>query len=210
MVTGIYIAVILHHTGMATLRRHGTYPRLHSRPVGKRGVKQLYVVFAYILLDPFVEQGAQEVAPLLWSNRKRREIAAFAYRCQPVALLQTLHNRGKLYIMTPEILEKVVELKRIIGIVVIDDSHGVPFHTVFLEQTYTFHHIQERGTSSAVAPVLVVKLLGTVDRDAHQPVVVAQKTAPLVIEQRTVCLQTVHDLTSAGIFLLQFHSPLIE
>ena len=61
-----------------------------------------------------------------------------------------------------------------------------------------------------MATVGVVERLRAVDGDAHQETVLAQKLTPFVSQQGAVRLQTIVDLSSAGIFLLQFQSLAIE
>lgn len=64
MVATINIPVEFHDTGMAACLGHGTESGLHTDPVGQGGVEQLYEGGAYVLSYPFVEDGAQEMAPL--------------------------------------------------------------------------------------------------------------------------------------------------
>ena len=73
MVAGIYISVEFHYSGMSTGLCHGAYPRLFTYPVGQGRVKQLNVIGAYILFHPFVEEGAEEIAPLLRTDGKVRQ-----------------------------------------------------------------------------------------------------------------------------------------
>ena len=72
------------------------------------------------------------------------------------------------------------------------------------------HYLAKRRRAHFVAPVLVVKLLRAVDRYAHQPVVITEKAAPLVVEQCAVGLDGVVDDAAGGIFFLKLDHPLVE
>lgn len=112
--------------------------------------------------------------------------------------------------MASYLLEEVIEIQRIVGVVVIDHRHSVPFHTVLFQQVDALHHLDERGLALLVLPIFVMELLRPVYGDTHQPVVLLEEPAPFVGEQRAVGLYTVVDGASVGVFPLQFHGSFVE
>ena len=109
-----------------------------------------------------------------------------------------------------DVLEEAVELERIVRVEVVHHSHGVPFHPVLVEQPYAAHHLVERRTACACAPVFVVKLLRTVDGNAYEEVVASEKLAPLVGEKRAVGLQAVVYDVSTRVLTLQAQRFFVE
>ena len=215
MVAGVDIAVELHHPGVAACARHGAYAGLHAGPVGKRGVEQLDEVLSHIVFHPFVEDGTQKLAPLRGRYREvgQRGIVCIHRRgqCAPVGVgYDALYNGGELYESTFDFLEEVVEVERIVGVEVVDHGEGVPFYAMFFQQVDAAHHLVERWRADVVAAVLVVKLLWAVDRYAHKPVVVLEKSAPFVGEQCAVGLDGIVDYQSAAIFFLQLDNLFVE
>mgnify|MGYP001501797185 CR=1 FL=1 len=55
-----------------------------------------------------------------------------------------------------------------------------------------------------------MKFLWSVDGDAHEPVVLAQEAAPLVVEQRAVGLYRVGDTPTRAVLALQLHRFSVE
>ena len=60
---------------------------------------------------------------------------------------------------------------------VADDTQGVEFHTIFLEQTDALHHPMVGGSPSRIPAAGVVNLLGTIQGNAHQKVLFVQVVA---------------------------------
>ena len=215
VVARIYITVEFHNTGVSASFCHRTYSRLFTHPVCQSGVEYLYVVVAYVFFHPFVKKSTQEIAPLLRSDG---EIGQFSFLVfgkrgeMPSVLMRknTFDDRGKLYIMTIYLFEKVIEVQRIVSVKVIDNGHCIPFYIVFFQQIDTLHHFHEGRFAHFVFTVFVMKLLWSVDGNSYQPVVVVKEPAPFIGEHCSVRLNTVVDGTSASIFLLQFHSLFIE
>lgn len=215
VVAGIYVTVKLHYTSMPAGLGQGTDAGLFANPVGQCGVEQLYVILAYVVAHPFIEDGAQKVSPLLGRDGEigQASFVTFVHGSQVASVgmcLDALYNRGKLDVMAVQLLEEVVEVQRIVGIEVIDNCHGIPLHIMLLQQIDTLHHFDKRGLPLLVLAVFVVKLLRAVDGYAYQPVVVVQETAPLVGKEGTVGLYAVVDGTSAGILSLQLYSLLVK
>ena len=55
-----------------------------------------------------------------------------------------------------------------------------------------------------------MEFLRAVNRDAHEPAVVVQETAPFVVEQGAVCLQAILNSAASGIALLELHGFTVE
>ena len=112
--------------------------------------------------------------------------------------------------MTTHRLEEIIEFHRIIGIIVVHYSHSIPFDSMLIKKFYASHHLHKRRKPLLIVAILVVKLLRSINRHSHQPVVFLEELAPLISEQCTVSLYAVVNSSSLCILLLQFHCPLIE
>ena len=111
---------------------------------------------------------------------------------------QTLHHGSKLQKTTAYLLKKIVELKRMTGIAVVHNRHGVPFHPMPVEKFHAAHHIVERSAAIRCQAVAVVKFARAIDRQPHKPAVVFEKTAPLVGKHGAVGLYTIIDPHSSA------------
>ena len=214
MVAAVYVAVVLHHAGVAAGLCQSAYAGLFAHPVGKCAVEHLNEVVAHVAAHPFVEDSAQEIAPLLCGDREfchRVARLAWCGEVPPVGMaVDALHDRCKLYVVAINLFKETIEVERIVGVVVVHHSHGVPLHTVAVEALDALHDLSPRGSAAGCATIFVVKLLRPVNRHAHQPAFVGKKPAPLVGEQRGVGLQAVVDDFAMGISLLQLHGSAIE
>ena len=215
VVARINVAVEFHYAGMSARTCHGTDTRLLPYPIGQGRVEQLYVISSYIFFYPFVEQTAKEVAPLFRRNGKVGQwyLAAIGQRCKMASVAvrhDAFYNRSKLDVMATNLFKEAVEFFRIIGIVVVDYSHAVPFYSVLFQEVDALHHLMEGGTSLFVFTIFIVKLLRSVDGYTYQPVVFFEELTPFVGEQCAIGLYAVVDGTPVGIFFLQLHGPFIE
>ena len=61
-------------------------------------------------------------------------------------------------------LKEMIEVKWIICVEIIYDSHRIPFHLMFIQQFYAFHDLDKGWLSLSVSPIFVMKLLRAVDR----------------------------------------------
>lgn len=68
VVAGIYIAIVFHHACMTALLGVGADAWQHPHPVGKCAVEDFHKGLTHIVAHPVVEDGAEEVAPLLRGN----------------------------------------------------------------------------------------------------------------------------------------------
>ena len=215
VVAGIEIAVVLHHSGMATGFGQGADAWLLTNPIGQGGVEQLDKVLTHILSHPFIEDGAKEMAPLFGGDGEigQGDVVLIGRTGQVTSIgmgQDTLYDGRELDEAALYLLKKVVEVEGIIGIEVIHHSQYIPLHPMLIEQSNSPHHLLKRGQSLLVAAVLIMKLLRTINRDTHQPVILFKEAAPLIGEQRTVGLDGVVDGAAGCILLLQLHHPFVK
>ena len=216
VVATIDVAVVFHDGCVSACACHGAYARWVAHPIAERGVEDLYKHAAHVLAHPFVEDGAEEVAPLFGADGEvgERKVGACVLdvcKVAPVRVWTNSFNDGReLQVLATDALEEIIEFERVVGVEVVDNSHGVPVHAVLVEQAYALHDAMEGGKPCAIAAVLVVKLLRSVDRHAHQPTFAFEEFAPFVREQRAVGLNAIADDAPLSVALLQFHSALVE
>ena len=168
---------------------HGTYTRLFAHPIGEGGIEYLDEDPAHILFDPFIEQITEEPAPLVCWYRERCQHHIFLLICRGGQLQgrivipsDSFHDGGKLNVTAIDLLEETVKLQRVVHVVIVHYCQAVELHAVLLQQFYAAHHPDEGGAPHLVAPVLIVKLLWSVDRDPHQEVVLFEKATPIIIQ----------------------------
>ena len=114
----------------------------------------------------------------------------------------TFYNRSKLNVMTTNFFKEVIKIKRIVRIEIIDYCHSVPFHSMFFQKVDTLHNFHEGRFPHFVFAIFVVKLLRPVNRNTYQPVIVVEKTAPVIGQESSVGLNTVVDCSASCIFSL--------
>ena len=215
VVARIDIAVELHYPGVSAGFGQHAHTGLLAHPVGQGRVEELDEHLAHVLLDPLVEQRAEERAPLFGRHGEIRQphpvVLVHGSQVSSVRMGQdALHDGGELDVAATYLLEEAVELQRIVGIEVVHHRHGVPLHAVLVQQFDAVHHLHERGPSLLVLAILVMELLRPVDADAHQPVVLLEEAAPLVRQHRAVGLDAVFYGAASRILPLQLHGLLIE
>ena len=81
---------------------------------------------------------------------------------------------------------------------------------MLVKKVYAVHDLHKRWLVRCRATILVMKLLRSVNGHTHKKVVVFEKLAPLVCEQRAVGLYAVVDLSSASVDALQLQCSLVE
>ena len=145
VVAGIHIAILFHDGCMTAFLGIDTNAWLGSHPSGQRGIEELHKDLADIPLHPFIEDGAHEPAPLFRTNAEgcNRTILVEELGKMPTVamLLDALHNRTDLQELALEfVAEKMIEGKRVLGIVMIGRRHRIPFDTVFIEHPDALHH----------------------------------------------------------------------
>lgn len=215
MIAGIDVAIELHDGGMTAGLRHGANARLLAHPARQRGIKELHENLADIMAHPFIEHRAEETSVLFGRHGEGREgtFAAFGDRGEVTTVVvrtESLNDRGKLDVARAYIFIEMVDLQGIVGIIVVDDTHGIPLHAMLLQETDAAHNLLERGLFSSRTTVFVVKLLRSVDADTDKEVVLAKELAPLVGEQGAIGLQAVVDEATVGVLTLELEGTLIE
>lgn len=215
VVARVDIAIELHHPRVAALFGQRAESRCLSHPVGEGGVEDLDEVFAHIVPHPLIENGAEEVTPLLGRDGEVGQSCGIALHAggegEAVGALHgALHNGGELDVVAIDAFEEVVELEGVVGVEVVDHRQRVPFHAVLVEQVDAPHHLAEGGTVARRPAIFVVELLRPIDGDAHEEVVFLEEAAPLVGEQRGIGLNTVVDGAAAGVGALEFQGTPIE
>ena len=146
MIAGIDIPVVFHHTGVTTGSCHGTDSRLLPHPVCKGGIKELDIVLPDIIVHPFVKYCTKEIAPLLRLHTERRERKAVVVRRRgQMASVrmrhESLHNRRELDIAAADILEKTVELQRMVPVEIVDNGKGIPLNAIAVQDFYSLHDL---------------------------------------------------------------------
>jgi len=106
--------------------------------------------------------------------------------------------------------EKVVEALGVVAVEAVDDGQCVPLNVVLGQQTYAVHNIVESAAATAVETITVVISARAVYRYAHEPAVVAEECAPLIVEQRAVGLYGIFDSASGAVLALQLDYAPVE
>ena len=171
MIATVDIAVGLHRCSPSTIRRHRTDTRRLPYPIGKGGVEELDEDPADVFLHPFIVDPTEETSPLF----RRYRLCCYLFP-------HPFYDWCKLQIVTTYLFEEPIEIHWIISIHVVDCSHCIPLHTEFLQKTDAMHRLAE------VLPIGVVHVLGSVNTDADEEVMLSEKSAPFLSEQCTVGL----------------------
>ena len=215
VVAGIDIAIVLDDGSVTAGDAHGADAGRLTNPAGQGGVEKLYEDLSYIMAYPFIEYRAGEMSELPGFDAENGQLA-FAFICHgsevtTIFMRQYAFDDGcELDILAPDLLVEVIDVERVVGIEVVDNTHCVPFYPVFLQQFNTPHDFVKGRLTTPRAAILVVELLRAVDADADKPMVVVEESAPLIGKQRTVGLQTVLDNASARVLTLQCQGTLVE
>ena len=104
----------------------------------------------------------------------------------------------------------MVEFQRMGDVGSVDGGHRIPLYTVLAQQLDSTNDALPRGLAAGSEPIMVVKGLRTVDGEAHEEMVCGEELAPLVVEQRSVGLQSVGNLPPSSIASLQFYGLPVE
>lgn len=56
-----------------------------------------------------------------------------------VMRMNSFYNRSKLNVPAAQFFEEMVKLQGVVGIVIIDHSHGIPLYLIFVQQMDTLH-----------------------------------------------------------------------
>lgn len=74
MIARINIAIVFHHSGMATLLGVSTDAWGDTYPIRQGTVEDFHKNSTYIVAYPFVKDGAEEITPFRRTNRKRGKV----------------------------------------------------------------------------------------------------------------------------------------
>ena len=55
--------------------------------------------------------------------------------------LDAFDDGSKLQVGATVLFKEMIEFERIVGIKIVDNGHGIPFHTVFFEQSDAVHSL---------------------------------------------------------------------
>ena len=215
MVATVHIAVLLHDGCMTAFLGINANARFSSHPTGQGGIEELHKDLADIPLHPFIEDGAHEPAPLFRTNAERSYgtilIEELGKMPTVAMLLDAFHNRTDLQELALEfIAEKMIEGKRVLGIVMIGSRHRIPLDTIIIEHPDALHHSFPSAITLSIKPISIVLLLSSVNTDAHEPTLVMKELAPFWREMESVGLNTVADALASAIIPLQPDCLLVE
>lgn len=100
VVAAVNIAIMFHNDCVATLFGIDADARGNTHPTGKGRIEDIHEGFAYIMPYPFIENDAEEMAPLSRFYAKRGKGAIFVKELGKVAtvgmLMDSFHHRTKL------------------------------------------------------------------------------------------------------------------
>lgn len=163
---------------------------------------------------PFVVDGTAEVAPLPWCHRARHQFTVFVVdvgeRAAVTVLQDALHDRRELNVVAAYLFEEMIEFKWMIGVDIVDHCHGVPLDMILVEQLDAAHDAVERRLVACPLPIGIMHLLGTVNGDPDEKIVLAQEAGPFVGDKRAIGLNAVADVAAPPVVLLQFEGLSVE
>ena len=81
---------------------------------------------------------------------------------------------------------------------------------MLIKQPYALHHLVKRGLARCRLSVFVVKLLRSVDGNAHKEVVLLKEFAPFIVKQCAVGLYAIVHLPTTSVGTLQLQCTLIK
>src|SRR5690606_29317357 len=105
-----------------------------------------------------------------------------------------------------DLLEKVVNLQRMVGVGAIDNGERVELRVMLLEQLQPANNRIKAGLLSLVDAVLVVQLARAIDGEADEELLFGEELSPFVVQQCPIGLQGVADGLAVGILALEFNN----
>ena len=121
-----------------------------------------------------------------------------------------LDDRHELHVTAPQAFQELVNLQSAALAVLVDRGHRVERDPALLQPPQARHHAVEGGSPGLVLPVPVVDVLRSVDRDADQKIIPAEKLGPFRRNERPVRLEGVMDDLSVGILLFELQGLPVE
>ena len=206
VVAGIQVAVVFDDRIAAARLRVRAGSGHHATPVGQGGVEQVDKAGTDVVPHPLVEDVAHESAETDVADGPGGQLRAFGGRVddeRPGALDRLaflvhripdmLDDRHELHVTAPQAFQELIDLQSAALAVLVDRGHRVERDPTQLQQPQARHHAVEGGSPGLVLPVPVVDVLRSVDRDADQKTIPAEKLRPFRRDERPVRLEGVMD-----------------
>ena len=200
------VPVVFNDHVVPTLLKERTLRRAHIHIGIEKGVKKAdgnggSAVFEILL--PAVEDIAEELAIVIGGNRK--------LGCAFGIFRVCLHAGDELHVVDPEGLVVFVDLPSEFGGIVADNTQSVEFNPFSSHPLRRFADLVVGRFPVASNAVVVVNVRGTIDGKSDQPIGLAEKIAPLVIDQQTIRLKPItNHLAVATVLFLQADGTLEE
>src|SRR5262249_17478036 len=169
VIARIEIAVVFNRQRRTTSLTKDAEALLDSQPALQSDIKNLHEVPPDIVSNPFIKNGAEELAELGRLYRPgrdpRRAIGIRSGQNEAVGSRcgrHPFHNGNELHEATADFLEEAVNLKRMVRIVALDDGKRVELDLVFLEIAEPAYHLVKCWAPTLIDPVFIVKLARTI------------------------------------------------
>ena len=188
VIAGVKIPVPLEDRDVAADGAEDAERMLLSEGRPGRLLDDLDLDAADVALDPFVEDGAEEIAP----GRGPDRLGADAAR----RVRARLDEREKGHGRRADLPEEAVDLERPAGVVGADDAEDVGRDAVAAQDVVAAHRVVEGRPAVAGQAIAVVDLARTVEAEPDREPLGREEPAPFVVEERAVGLQAVGDRPS--------------
>jgi len=199
-VAGVDVAVVLHHHVAVACFMHGAGAGLLSGQGFRQVVEEADADVAAVG-PPCVEHLDQESAVLLGGYGVGQGRAGGI----------ELRQRNELHVIDAQPAEEPVQLLGAADVRLAEHAKDVELHALLLEQLDALDHALPGAAALLVDTVAVVHLFGAVEREAHQPLILAEEVAPVLVQQDAVGLDGVADaLAVAAVLLFELHELLEE
>ncbi len=208
MVAGVEVTIMLHGQGIAAGGAEDAQAVL-AYPTTQGDVEELHIDFAYIAPHPFLKYGDQKLAILFGLHRPFRNQAAFLQIERPLAPrpLAPAHigqgqeiGRGSFddryeldKIGLQLIAEKTINLQRVAGIGGVNGAQDIVFHLMFAQDFPAAHDLVKTTRSPLVHPVGIVDLLGPVDAEPNEEIILFEESTPLIVQLGAIGLHGMAD-----------------
>ena len=105
-------------------------------------------------------------------------------------------------------LEKAIDLKAMITVMIIDDRQGIEINLILFQPLNGGHDLFKGWSSPFGNPVTIMQMLRAVNGDSHQEAILSKKPRPLVINQQAIGLNAVINRFAITVTLLVLHDGL--
>jgi len=100
-----------------------------------------------------------------------------------------------------DLLEEPVDIRGVLNVPSMHNAQYITRDVVLLQEPVTTHRFLVGGVLALGDPVLIMHLLRPIEAKAYGEALCRQKLAPVLIEESTVCLDTVGDALVTGLML---------